>query len=283
MDTDKLIAFVAVADERSFSRAADELGVSEELLRRRVRDLELSLGHPLLAHTTGVVRLTPEGDATLPAAREAISALAAVGHAAASIGGVRGRVRLGMVTGAEPEFFPPLLARFVAEHPDIRLEITTGPSPALESRIADGSLDLAFIAHIEPSEHIRYSFTEPLVAFGVEGATTISVHDLAARPIIVLDANADVRRRLERAAAFAGAQLDVVAQVPTPTLALGLAEESLGVVVLAVGLAPGPAPVVLDHDGEPITVHVGIIAHPEHRSAATERLLAVLADVLDRS
>ena len=179
MDTDKLIAFVAVADERSFSRAADELGVSEELLRRRVRDLELSLGHPLLAHTTGVVRLTPEGDATLPAAREAISALAAVGHAAASIGGVRGRVRLGMVTGAEPEFFPPLLARFVAEHPDIRLEITTGPSPALESRIADGSLDLAFIAHIEPSEHIRYSFTEPLVAH--TGGLHFQAADMARR------------------------------------------------------------------------------------------------------
>lgn len=280
MHIDKLTAFVAVADERSFSVAAEELDVPEEDLRAAVEEFERQLGHRLFAQTTGTVRLTPEGAAALAPTRIALSALEAVTEAVSSIGLGREVVRLGVVVGAVVPSLPHVLAQFAREFPDVRLEITAASATALESRVADGSLDLAYVVHIGTSARFHFSFTDPLVVVGGPGGETISIVDLAERPVIAVDAAIGVREALERAASLAGARIDVIAHVATPELALELAGEHLGRAVVARTLAPAGSPRVLDADGAPMELRIGLIAHPEHRSTAAERLLEHLCDAV---
>lgn len=77
VDLRELRYFVAVAEERNFTRAAERLGISQPPLSRTVRRLERRLGVPLLERTTRLVRLTPAGEVFLAGARQSLDVVAA--------------------------------------------------------------------------------------------------------------------------------------------------------------------------------------------------------------
>src|SRR5436190_63731 len=81
MDLRQLEVFVAVAEESSFSRAADRLHVVQSAVSATIRNLEREWGVGLFHRTTHSVGLSAEGRALLPEARAALAAAAAVGHA----------------------------------------------------------------------------------------------------------------------------------------------------------------------------------------------------------
>jgi DNA-binding transcriptional LysR family regulator len=152
MDLRHLEVFVAVAEESSFSRAADRLHVVQSAVSATVRNLEREWGVALFHRTTHSVGLSAEGRALLPEARAALEAAAAVGHAVDEVrGGLRGTIRLGiMQRGGGGISVAAVIAAFRAEHPGVDVEVRQGGSADQAERVRAGELDLAFVGLPDP-------------------------------------------------------------------------------------------------------------------------------------
>ena len=128
-----LSAFLAIAEERSFTRAATRLGVSPSALSHAIRGLEERLGVRLLARTTRSVAPTEAGEQFIARLGPA---LADVRGAWEQVAGLRGkpagRVRLVTSRTAVRMVLAPKLARFARDYPDIVLDLTTTEESRLD-------------------------------------------------------------------------------------------------------------------------------------------------------
>ncbi|MGR6915505.1 LysR family transcriptional regulator [[Actinomadura] parvosata] len=142
MDSRELAYFVAVAEERNFTRAADRLGIAQPPLSRAIQRLERRLGVRLLERTSRHVSLTRAGEVLLKEGRKALDGLAAAERLV-----LRAGRALTVVTkpGGDAGLLGPLLDRFAA-HPDaVAVEVVIcgiGEEPAL---LRDGTADLALL------------------------------------------------------------------------------------------------------------------------------------------
>lgn len=120
-----LRAFAAVAEQRSFSRAAEQLGVSSSALSQLIRGLEERLGIRLLHRTTRSVSLTEAGAALLAKVAPAIDSLAgALDQARSAARQPTGTVRLHCFHAAADRFVVPILPKLARAFPDITLDLT---------------------------------------------------------------------------------------------------------------------------------------------------------------
>ena len=129
-DLAELSAFATVAHERSFTRAAAQLGVSQSALSHSMRSLEKRLGVQLLARTTRSVSATAAGAALL---QELAPALERIGSAVAETVKQRerpaGRIRLIVPRTATEMVILPKLAHFARKYPEIVLDVTSSNDP----------------------------------------------------------------------------------------------------------------------------------------------------------
>jgi DNA-binding transcriptional LysR family regulator len=146
----QLATFVAVAEEGSFTRAADRLHVVQSAVSAGVRKLEKELGARLFDRSTHSIRLTDSGRALLPEARATLAAAQAARDAVdEAAGGLRGTVVLGTMQaqGMRAIDLAGLLAAFRAEHPGVEVQIRhSGGSSEMAREVREGGLDLAFVA-----------------------------------------------------------------------------------------------------------------------------------------
>jgi DNA-binding transcriptional LysR family regulator len=145
LDPDLLKAFLAVAEYRSFTRAADQLNRTQSAVSVQVRRLEERLGTKLFQRGRAGVVLTAAGH-ELRAYAQRILAL----HAEA-VGALRARkpeavIRLGVMDDYGTIVIPPLLASFTREHPTVRVEIETGLTATMPARLGE-AYDLVIAMH----------------------------------------------------------------------------------------------------------------------------------------
>ncbi len=125
----ELTSFVAVAERKSFTKAADDLGTSTSALSQTIRNLEDSLGVRLLSRTTRSVEMTAAGGQLLERIRPLLSDFAAaVGSVSAFRDKPAGRLRLTVPPPVASFVLPPLLRRFLAQYPDIVVDVTVESS-----------------------------------------------------------------------------------------------------------------------------------------------------------
>src|SRR5205807_94272 len=150
MELRQLATFVAVAEEGSFTRAADRLHVVQSAVSAGVRKLEDELGASLFDRSTHHVKLTDAGRALLPEARATLAAAQAARDAVDEArGGLRGTVVLGTMQaqGMRAIDLAGVLAAFRAERPGVEIAIRhSGGSSEMAREVVDGRLDLAFVA-----------------------------------------------------------------------------------------------------------------------------------------
>ena len=144
MELRQLEAFMAVATELHFGRAAERLHIAAPTLSELIRRLERELGTPLFTRTTRQVAITNAGSELRIRSKvildEVASAKAAVRRVA---GGEAGTVRLGLTPPAAPVLAPHLIGLFAAEAPQVTVELQRMWLPTLLDALAAGDIDVA--------------------------------------------------------------------------------------------------------------------------------------------
>ena len=156
---------LAVAEHGNFSRAAEELYVSQPTLSQQIKQLENTLGVQLLDRSGRTVRLTDAGAAYADRARCALRELAAAERAIEDVRDLsRGHLRLGITPTFTAYFVGPLTAELHARHPGISLTVVEMSQDGIEAALLADDLDvgIAFIGTPVPGIGAAALFTEHL-------------------------------------------------------------------------------------------------------------------------
>jgi DNA-binding transcriptional LysR family regulator len=146
LDTRLLRAFVAVAEELSFTRAAQRLFLAQQALSSQVQQLETRLALKLFERTTRKVALTEAGERLLPHARAALAALdAASGELDALKRAQRTTLRVGMSGTAMVALVGETIRRFSERYPDVVLAVSNTPLNQPSGGLREGAADVAFV------------------------------------------------------------------------------------------------------------------------------------------
>jgi len=139
----QLRVFEAVARHMNFSRAAEELHLSQPAVSTQVKELAASVGLPLLERIGRRSFLTPAGEEMLHCARTITQRLKDAGDAVAQLRGVTGgRLKVSVISAGD-YFFPRVLAAFAARHPGITLQLAVHNRESLLRELAENLTDLA--------------------------------------------------------------------------------------------------------------------------------------------
>ncbi|WP_413336512.1 LysR family transcriptional regulator [Brevibacterium sp. GP-SGM9] len=242
MELRHLSAFVAVAEELHFGRAAEKLHIAQPALSQMIRALEKDLGVPLFERTTRRVRLTPSGEALLDPARTIGDQVAGARRIArAAQEGTVGRVRVGF-GGTSGYSILSLLSREVADrHPGIGLELhpqTYSGEAALAVR--DGEMDLAVISPPAPAGVNVHVIRQETVMAAVPSThrlaerERVSMTELADEPFISYAPShgSQVREVMMRLADEAGFLPRIAQEAPDPYSLLALVGAQVGIALV---------------------------------------------------
>jgi DNA-binding transcriptional LysR family regulator len=143
----QLEAFIAIAQEGSFTQAAERLDIRQPSLSARIRRLERSMGGKLINRSSRPVALTPLGVSFFPLAERALAILEAAGELARAEHLDSGlQLRLGCPFSAATYLMPEVVNRFSHSYPQAELYIETGNSDFVVSRLKDELIDLGLAA-----------------------------------------------------------------------------------------------------------------------------------------
>lgn len=147
MHLKELNYLVTLADEKSISRAADRLYMAQSSLSQFLQQYESELGIPLFFRTSKGIRTTAAGELFVENARSILTHYRLVQNELCDMAELKtGSIIFGVSSFRGRYMLPKILKRFYEKHPHIRVDIVEANSMALESKIADGSLDLAIVA-----------------------------------------------------------------------------------------------------------------------------------------
>lgn len=292
MDSRQLEYFVAVAEELSFTRAAQRLFTVQSSVSAAIRALETDLKTTLFDRSTRQVALSAAGQALLPEAKAALEALdrarAAVEEASA---GLRGNLRIGTLARLNLVNLAELLGAFHRTYPLVDVQVATSPtgSSGLADDVRHGRLDVALVGLPSselPGLEVREVATVPFVVL------LPSSHALADRPAVRLDeltGNQFVdmprgfgnRSTVDRAFEYAGVPRRVQVEVPELTTIPDYVRVGLGVAVVP-ELEPANAPGVVEKpiSGTDLTWTLSVVTTSGRRPS---RAVTALLDLVTNS
>ncbi|MET7761184.1 LysR family transcriptional regulator [Streptomyces sp. NPDC005393] len=293
MELRHLVAFITVAEELHFGRAAQRLQMAQPPLSQQVRRLEKELGVQLFERNTRSVRLTSAGRSFLEPARTVLQDLDQARRAAKAAGrGEYGRVSVGFAGASSHETLPRLTRALRAAHPGIELvlEGQTYANVAL-SRVADGSLDLGFVRLpvTQPGVATRVIGEEELVSalpldHPLADRETITIEALKDEPFVSFPANAgsSLRDATFRACEDVGFTPRVVQEAPDSYTILALVAAGVGVTltltscqhIQQTGLVYRPLA------GSPVRLQAALAWRRDNPSATLRTVLAVAEQAL---
>ncbi|REJ05413.1 LysR family transcriptional regulator [Microbacterium bovistercoris] len=248
MELQQMRYVVAVAQERSFTRAAERCHVVQSALSHQVKALERELGVTLFARSSRRVEPTAAGEAFVAAARASLDAAdRAIADAAAASGQIQGTLNVGAIPTVTAIDLPSALAAFRSLHPAVRIGVRTAGSDEFLTAIAQGSLDVALLGL--PEERAQRGIAMRTLARERHVAVVGSAHPLAGRAGCRLSDLADstfvdfppgTPGRAQSDVAFerAGLRREVAFEAMNLDLILGLVRSGLAVALLPPGLIP---------------------------------------------
>ncbi|MFD5521130.1 LysR family transcriptional regulator [Streptomyces sp. NPDC127066] len=246
MDLRQLEYFVAVAEERNFTRAAERVHISQSGVSAQIRQLERELGAELFDRSARTVTLTVAGVAALDHARAALAAAGAVGQAVGEVTGlVRGRLTVGMVIGCTLAPLFDALAAFHAAHPGVEISLLEDGSDRLVDGVRDGTVDLALVGAANAAPDGLESLTvisERLTAavpagHPLEKRRWVTLRDLMPYPIACMPPGTGLRAVFDQACAAQNLRPTIALQASAADAIAGLAARGLGVAVLSASMA----------------------------------------------
>jgi len=241
MELRQLEYFVAVAEEGSFTRAAERVRISQSGVSAQIRELERELGARLIDRSTRTVTLTEAGRAALEPARAALACADAVREAVGEVTGlVRGHLTVGMVVGCTIAPFFEALAAFHRAHPGVEITLVEDNSARLLDDVRSGVIDLALVGTADSMLTGLNSLTiisEPLVALvppehPLATRATVTIADLADHRLVCMPEGTGIRTVLDRACALRRVTPTIAVQASAADAIADLAARGLGVAIL---------------------------------------------------
>ncbi|WP_119731368.1 LysR family transcriptional regulator [Thermomonospora amylolytica] len=246
MELRQLEYFVAVAEERNFTRAAERVHISQSGVSAQIRQLERELGAELFDRSARTVTLTVAGKAALEHARAALAAAEAVGQAVGEVTDlIRGRLTVGMVIGCTVTPLFDALAAFHRAHPGVELALLEDDSDRLVEGVRDGALDLALVgtaAAAHDGLETLPIISERLVAAVPSGhplaeRRRVALRELAGHPLVCMPVGTGLRTVFDRACAAQDLRPAIALQASAADAIAALAVRGLGVAVLSESMA----------------------------------------------
>jgi DNA-binding transcriptional LysR family regulator len=281
--------FVAVAEMRHFTRAAEALSISQSGLSASIRALERELHTVLLVRNTRRVELTQTGHALLNESRRTLASAAAARDAVAAVHGLlRGTLAVGAEQCIGVVDVPALLARFRAAHPGVQIQLRQAGSELLLDELRDGGLDVAFVATSgRPVDGVvlRPLSVEPMVLIchpthRLAARKQVAIEDLQGEVFVDFDAAWGARAITDAALAAARISRPTVLEVNDVHTLLDLVWHGLGVALVPAPIAAKKAaklPAVPLRPGGADDWQVAVASpHEQLISPAAKALLALL-------
>jgi DNA-binding transcriptional LysR family regulator len=274
MDIRQLEQFVAVAEERSFTRAARRLSYVQSALSVSIQSLERELGVRLFDRTTHRVVLTDAGEALLPSARQTLASVEQTRDVAAALKGVlRGTLRIGLMQSFAFLDVPDLLGRFHRQHPAVEIEVrpSAGGSLALVAELKRGGIDIAFVSVMEDPSGVSTTElgVEDLLLVGAAELlpprrARVELSELAEATFVDFPSGWGVRAAVDQAFAAASVNRRVTVEVADVSTCLQLLRAGLGVALLPRSLLRGDEGLQTRRLAAPLTWRV-VMAVPSNR------------------
>jgi DNA-binding transcriptional LysR family regulator len=250
MQFQQLAYFVAVAETRHFTHAAEQMRVAQPSLSQQVRALEKDVGASLFHRIRGNVSLTEAGETLLPIARRILAETDTAYRAIRELDELgRGRVRLGATPSLCTGLLPSMLSAFCRKYPGIEIVLTEGGSRDLQTSLSEGALDLAMIVdsrlHDDPRLSMLPLFEEELVVISPKTSPApvpdaqIRIGDLKGLPLVMFRRGYDLREATVAACRAEGFE-------PKFAIEGGEMDAVLEFVNAGIGLAVVPSTVVGD-------------------------------------
>ena len=205
MDTRQLAAFCAVVERRSFSQAAERLGVTQPAVSLQVRALEKRLGAQLLDRSGRRVEPTEAGWHLYRGAQRmlALEDQIVAGVAASAEGDLGGELVLGASTGPAAVVVPVVLCEFQLENPDVRVFLTVSDTQSIVERVAARELELGIVGAARRHRGVRFEpfFSDQVILACPPGhrfaGRTVTLDELRGESLILMQEGAGVRQIIE--------------------------------------------------------------------------------------
>ena len=293
MELRHLRYFLAVAEEGSFTLAAERLHTAQPSLSRQIRDLEYEVGAELLIRSTRGVQLTAPGRAFLDHARLAITQAQTAVEAARRVSRrLKPVFALGFLTGVEMEWLPEAMQALKDEFPKIDVTVSSHYSPRLAEALVRRELDLAFMRREPDTPELEYRTvqTEPLIVVmpsthRLASQATVAIEDLKNEIFLGMsDTAPTLRRIIEAYVRRSGVDLKPAHLIDNLAMAMSLVVSTGGLALipaLARNFLP-PSVTGRPLAGEPPTIDLVVGYNATNTSPTLTLFLSRLDQVIGR-
>ena len=286
-------AFIAVAEELHFGRAAERLHIAQSPLSQTIRKLERELGTPLFDRSTRVVTLSAAGQGFMTHARRVMEEVDLAKRATrAGTGDVYGNVSIGFSGALNQLTLPPLTRAVRSRFPNIAFSLAgrTATHDAVQ-RLRNGTLDLAFVGLPVNSDDVatRTIAIEDLgmvipTDHPLAGEKTVHLADFADDDFVSMPSTPGsvLREQMVSACIEAGFRPRVVQEVSDPYVVLSFVAAGVGVSMAPTclrSILPAGC-LYLPVSGQAPTLHTGLSWRSDDQSPALRAVLEVAAEVL---
>jgi DNA-binding transcriptional LysR family regulator len=213
MDTRQLAAFCAVVEKKSFSQAAERLGVTQPAVSLQIRALEKRLGVQLVDRSGRRVEPTEAGQRLYRNAQRVLAAEEQLLDELVEGGRISGRLELGASTGPGGSVVPIVLAELARAHPDLSIALTVADTHRIVELVADRALELGVVGFARRHRSVVFEplFRDEVVLACPPGhrfaGKTVSLEQLREETLILMQEGAGVREAIEDELREAGVRL----------------------------------------------------------------------------
>jgi DNA-binding transcriptional LysR family regulator len=189
----RLKVFYTVAKRLSFTKAAEELFISQPAVTKHIHELEQQLGIALFERIGNKITVTPAGKIVMRHAEDIFSSYRSLEYEINQLKHERGgRLQIGASTTIAQYYIPPLLARFNQRYPEIKTSLVSGNTEQIEQALLEKSIQLGIIEGSSRNPQLKYTeFAKDEIAlignvqYTYGNGDTLSAQDLAAIPLLV--------------------------------------------------------------------------------------------------
>jgi DNA-binding transcriptional LysR family regulator len=237
----QLRTFLTVARRSSFTRAAEELHLTQPAVSMHIRKLERAIGASLFDYIGRRVSLTATGQVLSQYAERVLALEDELRASLADLDDVcQGPFAIGTSTTIGISILPDLLRRFVAEHPQVTLHVRIGMGDEILQGLLDGQLDVGIMTGVVADERIEAEpvFEDELVLIvppDHRWATVPSIgpHELVGEPLLLPGQNSWNRSLIGRQLAAQGVTPDVVAESNSHIAIARIVEAGVGAAIVS--------------------------------------------------